>query len=286
MDDDQLTPDRGPGGKNRRRRADDAEAWTTGITRIAPNEIEIRGYPVDELMGRLTFCEAVYLLLRGELPTPAIGKLFGAVLLSSIDHGVTPPSTLAARHVVTSGASPRDAVAAGILAFGTYHGGDIETCMRCLQEGLEMVEAGVRYEDAARRLLEKWKGEGPNPPGFGHRIHLRDPRARRLLQLAHELDLDGEHCRLLRVVERVINDMPGRTQRPLPLNIDGAIAGVCGDLGFEPDIGDGLFIVSRVPGLLAHAVEERLRQKPMRVIDPRDVEYNGPVRRRLPDTRK
>ncbi len=214
MDDDQLTPDRGPGGKNRRRRAADAEAWTTGITRIAPNEIEIRGYPVDELMGRLTFCEAVYLLLRGELPTPAIGKLFGAVLLSSMDHGVTPPSTLAVaarRHV---GRVPRDAVAAGILAFGTYHGGDIETCMRCLQEGLEMVEAGVTYEDAARRLLEKWKGEGPNPPGFGHRIHVRDPRARRLLQLAHELDLDGEHCRLLRVVERVINDMPGRDPAP------------------------------------------------------------------------
>jgi citrate synthase len=286
MDDDVLTPERGPGGKNRRRRAADAEAWATAITRIAPNEIEIRGYPVDELMGRLTFCEAVYLLLRGELPTPAMGRLFGAVLLSSIDHGVTPPSTLAARNVVTSGASPRDAVAAGILAFGTYHGGDIEICMRCLQEGLEMVEAGVTYENAARRLLEKWKGEGANPPGFGHRIHLRDPRARRLLQLAHELDLDGEHCRLLRVVERVINDMPGRPQHPLPLNIDGAIAAVCGDLGFEPTIGDGLFIISRVPGLLAHAVEERLRQKPMRVIDPRDVEYDGPLRRRLPDTRK
>lgn len=285
MNDDLKAAGREPGGRERRRRASDAEAWATAITRIAPNEIEIRGYAVDEIMGRLTFGEAVYLLLRGELPSPSIGRLFNAVLLSSIDHGVTPPSTMATRHAVTSGAKPRDAIAAGILTFGSYHGGDIETCMRCLREGVVMLDAGVAHEEAARRLLEKWRGEGPNPPGFGHRFHARDPRASRLLQLATELDLDGPHCRLLRVVERVINDMPGWKQRPLPLNIDGAIAAVCADLGFEPDIGDGLFIISRVPGLLAHATEERLRQKPMRMIDPRDVEYDGPARRRLPETR-
>jgi len=286
MNDDPSAPERGPGGQERRRRTANSQEWSTAITRIAQNEIEVRGYPIDELMGRLTFSEAVYLLLRGELPSPAIGKLFGAVLLSSIDHGVTPPSTLAARNVATSGAPLRDAVAAGVLAFGAYHGGDIEACMSCLQEGLALLRAGVSYEDAARQLLEQWKGRGPTPPGFGHRVHTRDPRAGRLLQLAHELELDGQHCRLLRVVERVINAMPGRAQHPLPLNIDGAIAAVCGDLGFDADIGDGLFIISRVPGLLAHAVEERARQKPMRSINPQDARYDGPGRRRLPDTRK
>jgi len=286
MDHTRSSSDRGPGGIERRRRVPTADEWATAITRIAPNEIEIRGYPVDELMGRLTFSEAVYLLLRGELPTPAIGKLFGAVLVSSIDHGVTPPSTLAARNVATSGAPLRDSVAAGVLAFGTYHGGDIENCMGCLQEGLAIHRSGVSYEDTARQLLEKWKGHGPNPPGFGHRIHTRDPRAGRLLQLAHELDLDGEHCRLLRVVERVLHAMPGRAQHPLPLNIDGAIAAVCGDLGFDPDIGNGLFIVARVPGLLAHAVEERARHQALRRIDPKDAHYDGPARRRLPETRK
>ena len=143
-----------------------------------------------------------------------------------------------------------------------------------------------RYEDAAKQLLEKHCGSGPTPPGFGHRIHTRDPRAARLLQLAHEFELDGEHCRLLRVVERVLNSMPGRAQHPLPLNIDGAIAAVCGDLGFGPEIGNGLFIISRVPGLLAHAVEEKVRQTPMRRIDRDEAYYDGPARRRLPETRK
>ena len=286
MNDGPAPPARWTGDRDRRRRASNPDEWTTSLTRIAPNEIEIRGYPVDELLGRLTYSEAVYLLLRGELPSHGIGKLFGAVLVSSLDHGVTPPSTLAARHVASSGSPLGSAVAAGVLAFGNYHGGDIETCMGCLQEGLAMHRSGVPYEEAARKLLEKYAGTGPNPPGFGHRIHTRDPRAARLMQLAHELDLDGEHCRLLRVVERVLNSMPERAEHPLPLNIDGAIAAVCADLGFGPEIGNGLFIISRVPGLLAHAVEEKSRHKPMRRIDPKDATYDGPGRRRLTEARK
>ena len=286
MNHDPATPDKATGGKERRHRAPGSNEWATTLTRIAPNEIEIRGYPVDELMGRLMFSEAIYLLLRGELPTPSIGKLFTAVLLSSIDHGVTPPSTIAARHVASSGSTLSAAVSAGVLAFGNYHGGDIEAVMRCLQDGISLHHGGMSYEDAARRLLEKHCGTGPTPPGFGHRIHARDPRAARLLQLAHELDLDGEHCRLLRVVERVLNSMPARAGHPLPLNIDGAIAAVCADLGFGPEIGNGLFIISRVPGLLAHAVEEKSRHTPMRRIDPKDATYDGPGRRRLTEARK
>ena len=69
------------------------ERWRSALTEISPNKILIRGYPLDEMMGRLGFAEAVYLLLMGELPTPAIGRMLNAVLVSSVDHGVTPPST-------------------------------------------------------------------------------------------------------------------------------------------------------------------------------------------------
>src|SRR5262245_62662694 len=108
------------------------DRWQTALTSIAPNSILIRGYAVDELMGRLSFADAVYLLLMGELPSAAIGRMLNAVLVSTLDHGVTPPSTLAARNVATSGAPLKDCVAAGILAFGPHHGGDIESCMRFL----------------------------------------------------------------------------------------------------------------------------------------------------------
>src|SRR5437667_7589605 len=85
-----------------------ADRWQTALTSIAPNKILVRGYPIDEMMGRLTFAESVYLLLMGELPTPSIGRMFDAILVSSIDHGVMPPSTLAARNVATSGAPLKD----------------------------------------------------------------------------------------------------------------------------------------------------------------------------------
>src|SRR5438270_3516324 len=123
--------------------------WQSALSDIAPNKILIRGYPVDEMMGRLGFAEAVYLLLMGELPTPAIGRMLNAVLVSSLDHGVTPPSTLAARNVATSGAPLKDCVAAGILAFGPHHGGDIESCMRFLDGGLSLVRAGRTLQEAA-----------------------------------------------------------------------------------------------------------------------------------------
>ena len=103
------------------------------------------------MMGRLSFADAVYLLLMGELPTPAIGRMLNAVLVSSLDHGVTPPSTLAARNVATSGAPLKDCVAAGILAFGPHHGGDIESCMRFLDSGLTLVRGGESMQQAAER---------------------------------------------------------------------------------------------------------------------------------------
>src|SRR5213082_2668319 len=184
-------------GKERRAQPRTAieDRWRTALTSIAPNKILIRGYPVDEMMGRLSFAEAVYLLLMGELPTPAIGRMFNAILVSSIDHGVTPPSTLAARNVATSGAPLKDCVAAGVLAFGPHHGGDIESCMRFLDSGLSLIRAGKTPQEAAEAIVQKCVAQHEAPPGFGHRFHTRDPRAARLFQMSLELELEGEHVR-------------------------------------------------------------------------------------------
>src|SRR6202047_5010339 len=131
------------------------QRWQTALAFTAPNQILIRGYALDEMMGRLSFADAVYLLLMGELPTPAIGRMLNAVLVSTIDHGVTPPSTLAARNVATSGAPLKDSVAAGILAFGPHHGGDIESCMRFLDSGLALMRGGRSLQQAAEALADE-----------------------------------------------------------------------------------------------------------------------------------
>src|SRR5256714_4635132 len=181
---------RTPGTVNERRSQarTPSERWQSSLTSIEPNKILIRGYPLDEMMGRLGFAEAVYLLLMGELPTAAIGRMLNAVLVSSIDHGFTPPSTLAARNVATSGAPLKDCVAAGILAFGPHHGGDIETCMRFLDTGLSKTRAGMTVQQAAEAIVGECAAANEVPPGFGHRFHARDPRAARLFQMVLELE--------------------------------------------------------------------------------------------------
>jgi len=267
-----------------RRGASDGK-WRTALTCIEPNKILVRGYPLDEIMGRLTFGEAIYLLLMGEVPSPAIGSLMEAILVSFIDHGATPPSTLAARNTATTGASLRSCVAAGVLGFGRYHGGDIETCMHFLDTGLEMVRQGTSYHDAAEQILEKCLQSEEALPGFGHRFHTRDPRAARLFQMALELEIEGEHVQMIRAVEMVIAERD-QTGTPLPVNIDGAIAAVCGDIGIPPGVANALFVISRVPGIAAHSREEAERHHPMRQIDPKDHFYDGPSQRRLPERRK
>jgi citrate synthase len=263
-----------------------SDRWQTSLTSIAPNRILVRGYSVDEMMGRLSFAEAVYLLLMGELPTPAIGRMLNAVLISSIDHGVTPPSTLAARNVATTGAPLKDSVAAGVLAFGRHHGGDIESCMRFLDVGLTLVREGRTIQGAADSLVQQFAQRQEVPPGFGHRFHTRDPRAARLFQMALELELEGEHVRMIRAVERTLEGRKAEFGRTLPVNVDGAIAAICADLGFAYELGNAVFLISRLPGLIAHAHEERSRQPAMRQIDPKDHDYDGSGERRLPEGRK
>ena len=276
-----------PAGERRvHPRTEDPQRWKSALTSIAHNKILVRGYPLDEMMGRLSFADAVYLLLMGELPTPTIGRMLNAVLVSSIDHGVTPPSTLAARNVATTGSPLKDCVAAGLLAFGPEHGGDVEACMRFLDQGLTLVRNGRTMREAAVELVDESLKDGHTPPGFGHRFHTRDPRATRLFQMALELELEGEHVRMIRALEQALRPHEEALGKALAANVDGAIAAICADMGFAYELGNAVYLVSRLPGLIAHAHEERTRQRPMRQIDPKDSDYDGPRERRLPEGRK
>jgi citrate synthase len=104
--------------------------------------------------------------------------------------------------------------------------------------------------------------------------------------MAHELEVEGLYANLLRAMEHVLGTHPNLEGRSLPINIDGAIAAVCGDIGFPPEVADALLLISRVPGLAAHALEEQRREAPMRTINPTTHNYDGPAERRLPLRRK
>lgn len=253
--------------------------WKTGITKVEPNRIAVRGFPVDELMGRITFSQAVYLAWKGEMPSPETGKLIDAILVSSVDHGAGPPSVLTARTAASTGAELHAAVAAGVLAISRYHGGAIEAGMNLFRDiASRMGSAGINAQSAAREILSEMKAAGRRASGFGHRVHSADPRTARLFDLAEELGLAGRHVRIARAVEAVLAENLGRN---LPINVDGAIAALLCDLDIPSEIGNAFFIVARVAGLVAHIQEEKVRMRPMRKIHPTDFEYDGPGERTL-----
>ena len=64
--------------------------------------------------------------------------------------------------------------------------------------------------------------------------------------------------------------------KPLPVNVDGAMGAILADLGFDSGLMNGIFMIARVPGLVAHVHEEKSRMRPMRRIDPVDHAYDGP----------
>ena len=253
--------------------------WKTSITEVKPNSISVRGYPVAELMGKITFSQAIYLVLKGEMPSVEVGKLIDAIFVSSVDHGASPPSVLTARTVMSTGAELNSAVAAGVLAISRYHGGAIEEGMKLFLEiAGRMDEKGIDEEDAAQEILREMKERKQRASGFGHRLHTQDPRTVKLFNLAEELGLAGRHIRIAQAVEKSLAQQLGR---PLPINVDGAIAAVLCDLDIPPEIGNAFFIIARVPGLVAHVYEEKSRMKTMRKIHPEDYEYDGPKKRKI-----
>jgi succinyl-CoA synthetase alpha subunit len=251
---------------------ENSETWHTAITEIQPNAIRLRGHTLDSLMGTITFGQAIYLALVGTLPSPQIGRMVDAILVASIDHGATPPSTLAARTAASTGAPLNAAIAAGLLSINTHHGGAIEDSMRMIQAALKIQrESGSSLDEAASALVQSYQASKKKLPGFGHRVHTNDPRTKRLLAMASEEGVAGD---AVAMVQAILEAMK-QSGKSLPINVDGAIAALLLDMGIVPELGNAFFMMARLPGLIAHIQEEKTRERPMRVIHPTNHSYDG-----------
>lgn len=254
--------------------------WGTNLTETTEDRIAIRGYDIAELVGAVSFPAVVHLLYTGDLPNPSTARLVDAVMVASIDHGAGAPSALAARTVISGGASLQAGAAAGLLALGEHHGTAVEASMQVLAAVVEsMTDGQASLAEAADQQVAALRDAGRRVPGFGHRQHRRrDPRLDRLFAVAREAGVRGDHLRAAQEVEAALHRAVGR---PVPVNVDGAVAAVLGEVGFPSGLGNALFVVSRMAGILAHAEEERRTMRPMRRIDPTAHEYRGPGPRPL-----
>lgn len=241
--------------------------WKTSISGIVEGETLIHGYKITDLIDKVNFTDAIWLELKGELPTEKERAMLDAILISTIDNGMGPPSVTNARNSASAGNPMQAAVAAGILGVGEHHGGAIEECARLLQLGL-----------SAEKLVEKVLSSGDRIPGFGHKVYKdEDPRATQIFEKAKSLGFFGEYSGLAKAVEQTLEKTKGKK---IVINVDGAIAAVVSDMGFDYRLGKGFFIIGRIVGLVAHIFEEVTREKPYRRISEEEIEYDGvPIRK-------
>jgi len=245
--------------------------WRTAIVQARDGEIRIRGRDITALMREATFTDTIFLLHRGAMPGPRERRLLDAILTSVADHGANAPSCAAARLSASGNRQSVSAnIAAGLLTIGDEHGGAGEQCMEMIAAGLARArDQAISIADAAAIIVDEAREAGRRLPGLGHRVHTVDPRVEVLFALALEGDREPDAITFLRAVQRSASE----TIKPLPINIDGALAALLHDLGFPPQAGKLLFIIGRVAGLAAEVAEEYAREKPMRIRIP--LEYDG-----------
>lgn len=251
------------------------ETWKSGITHAEKNSIRIGGYDIAELMTRASYTETVFLLHRGRLPDESERRLLNAVMVAVTDHGPGSPSVATSRLVASANRSaPEAAVAAGVLAIGDAHAGAGLACMQLIEEILSLSgQEGLSLQQAARKIVADTRERGERLPGMGHRVHTADPRTAVLISLARETGVAGDGISCMLAIEAAAAELI----KPLPVNLDGALAAVLFDLGFPPLFAKLVFIIGRVAGLSAHVMEEYTRERAMRIRIP--VSYDGPAPR-------
>lgn len=268
---------------------DASQWWSTAITSIRTNEILICGYPIEELIGELSFPGMLLLMTTGEVASPARVALLEAAMVASVDHGPQAPSVAAGRMAATCGVGFQSVVAAGVSLLGDIHGGAGQQCLEMLDDvlaGDPDTPARSNPADRARDVVDARLGRGEFIPGLGHRYHRVDPRATRLVDLVQRAVADGEvDGRHLAAIEAVADVLALRRGRRLPINIDGATAMIYGEIGLSAELARAVFVLSRSVGIVANAWEERRSGSRLKGPIPRGISpaYVGPPRRHLAD---
>jgi citrate synthase len=273
------------------------EWWSTAIIDMRPGMIRYRGYAVEELIGRTSFAEMVWLMTRGELPEPHAAKLLEAALVAAVDHDPQAPSIAVARMAVTCGVQINNAMASAINILGDVHGGAVEQCVafynaiarRIDVSDIKALDARV-VRSAVEAEMKALEGNGVRRiPGFGHRFHPTDPRAPRLLELVDQAVAAGASSGLFAAIGRTVEAvLAERKRRRIPMNVDGATGIIFAELGFAPPLCRGLFVLSRSVGALAHAWEESQSGERNKGPIPRHLlwRYKGPAARSMKKNRR
>lgn len=203
-------------------------AWSTA-DRIVVRGLDLPG----EILGRLNLGDMAFLELTGRVPDAKESKLFNAMVVTLVEHGVT-PSALAARFTYLGAPEAMQAaVAAGLCGLGSVFVGSTEGVAKMLYEGLSVEATIAKY----RKI-----------PGLGHPLHKPvDPRTVRLFEIARETGHYGKFCEMMEAIGK---------EKGLVVNATGAIGALACELGLDWRAVRGLGVMARAVGLVGHLLEE------------------------------
>ena len=202
------------------------------------DRIVVRGMDLPrDILGKLNLGDMAFLELTGRTPQARESKLFNAMVVTLVEHGLT-PSALAARLTYLGAPEAlQAAVAAGLCGLGSVFVGSTEGCAKLLSEA-------VARGDDAKKIVAEHK----RIPGLGHPLHKPvDPRTVRLFEIARETGYYGRYCKLIEEVAKLKN---------ITLNATGAIGALACELGLDWKVCRGLGVMARAVGLVGHLLEE------------------------------
>ncbi|RKX82864.1 MAG: citryl-CoA lyase [Spirochaetes bacterium] len=263
--------------------------WRTSIAYKTRDKIVIRGYDLNELIGRVDFASMAYLVLTGKLPSENYRLMLNALLVSMAEHAFS-PSSVSARFVASGGVPLNVAMAGGVMTMGERHA-SADIPAEVYLDGIKRVKSeGISVDECAEIIVSEHKRAKKILNGFHHPQHIKDPRVGRLFKLSKEYGISGDHVKLAKAMERTTKKYYGRV---LYLNAPGAFAAIGCDMGLSPKQIKGLIVLSRTVSLAAHSIEEMEREKGWRasskseIVQPLDLSmqlpeyYDGPAERRL-----
>lgn len=233
---------------------------TSEIAHSTPERITVRGLDLStEILGHLNLGDVAFLQITGRRPTPQESAVFNAVVITLVEHGIT-PSAIAAR--MTYAGAPealQAAVAAGLCGLGTVFVGSMEGASRMLYAALADATESPDLEAIAAKTVADYRARRETIPGLGHPVHKPvDPRTPRLFEIAAENGLSGRYIALIQKIQKEAEAASGKA---LPINATGAIGAICCELGFPWKIVRGIGVMARAIGLVGHILEES--QNPM-----------------------
>lgn len=216
------------------------------------DSVTVRGFDLPrDLIGKVNLGDMAFLEIMGRLPRPEESIVFNAIVVTLVEHGVTPSALATRLTYLGAPESLQGAVAAGLLGLGTVFVGPVEGTAKMLQA---VAIESVDLEKTSSEIVASYLAKKEIVPGLGHPIHKPiDPRTVRLFELARANGFDRGYIRLL---ERIQVDAEAAYGRVLPINAAGAIGAIASELGLDWRVCRGIGVMARAIGLVGHILEE------------------------------